>query len=248
MKKDTLQSINTIFCENVIKKMAFLGLTVKYLSYKADISHDTLKRLLTGTTINPSLHICLKIANALNCTVSELLNPSMEYFQEYSLLSENSKRLIRLMALCEYSACISQENTSDVFAITLFSMPECEAVKNSSWKISLFEKTKIALSCVKYKDCAFAIEVPDSRLHPVYFKGDILIISQCPFIGCANTAVFSYFDSFHIAKYDCCCENPFSPVNGSKSEFFSIDPKNALILGYVFDVLRYKPEKITKER
>ena len=238
MKNKNFKSINAVFCENVIKKMALSGMSMKTLSYKTDITYETLKRLLTGTTLNPSLYLCLKIARALDSSLSELLNSSMEDFQEYNLLTESSKKLIRIMALCEYSAYNAQKNDDEKFFIPLFKADQKENNTQLLWKLNSFNESKIYISRKRYKNCAFAIEIPDNRLHPVYFQKDIIIITQCPHIASTNTVVFSYEDTINIAKYSDNDQNPFSSVNGLKREFYNIDIKNITILGYVYDVLR----------
>jgi transcriptional regulator with XRE-family HTH domain len=69
------------------------GMTQFDLAKLAGVDYNTLRKVETGKTINPSVIFCAKIANALNVPISSIIfienpNVTMEGCSEYLFSSE----------------------------------------------------------------------------------------------------------------------------------------------------------------
>lgn len=79
--------------KNLVKYMQNRSLTVKELAHAASISEPTLKKLRTQDDSNPTLDVIMRISNALDISVNDLIEDHSSYPTVYQDKLDHSKPL-----------------------------------------------------------------------------------------------------------------------------------------------------------
>ena len=95
------KSIHETLVKNITRKRKELNLKISDLARKSGVSDKTLRKILDGTTLNPTITNISLLAKALNCTTSELLEEGIiltpkdvEMLSLFNKLSEHGQMAV----------------------------------------------------------------------------------------------------------------------------------------------------------
>lgn len=230
------QKIHQILSNNILNRICELDITVKSLSDKSDVPYETIKKLISGNTLNPSLMSCYKISQALDMTIAELTSDSNPDKYNTKALVPRAKEFLWVLCEIEYSVGNWQKNAHIQSEILLYSCiidENDELMLNDSIPAESISFPVSSRLC----ECIFAIQLPDDRYHPVYYKDDIIVVSGDRFPENGDATVFVQNNKLYIEKYVTSAPRTFIPINERKS-LFNGDTSDIIVFGYVFSVLR----------
>ena len=91
------QELTDRIVENIWTRLTRRNWSLKLLSDTADIPYETVKKLLNGKIQKPSFYCIWQIAQALDCTVDELVGCEKQPDPLSQHLSDNSEAISRIL-------------------------------------------------------------------------------------------------------------------------------------------------------
>ena len=190
------------------------GLTNDTLAEKSGIAIGTLNKLLSGASQDPKLSTLLPLANALGCTLDEMLGMtkeerpalSSELMQKYTELDEDGKEAVSYIINKEHARIMKERtetpyslDTTAIRKIRLYSTPASAGTGSYLFGDDYTEISVYANS--KTEEADFAVRVYGDSMMPRYENGDILLVSGADEIGVGELGIFSLNGESYFKKY-----------------------------------------------
>ena len=182
--------------------MKLRKLTISELADESNIPEDTIKSIRSGKTRNPGIQTIIRLADAMQCSIDELIGhklnstEEMEFLSAWKKLDQHGRKLVQAITDIEVSdrhqisssnrliSCIvSSNNLGDGFLYDSFHIQTIEIPSNS------------------FPNADFCIYINTDSLSPIYFKGDILAIEK-RFPHNGETAIFIHHNIGYIRRYE----------------------------------------------
>lgn len=239
MKSEYNKNLHCTISKNINDYMSKFNISLKTLATKSDVPYETIKKIVNGETYNPSLLNCIKISNALQIPISELIDTKSCKNEKFDNLSKNAKELVKKMS--EFESSIYEENDKNQKSLNSVDLPLFESYidENDNLKFTSknpYETIKLYVERF-YKNHIFGLHLSDDRFFPVYFKNDIIVISNDRFPKTGDAIIFTYNNEIYIENYYPNQNDIFSPLN-KFIHHFNGNINEIDIKGYVLTVLR----------
>lgn len=236
------------FGDNLESERMKLGFSQTQMAEALDMSLSTYKRLLTGETAKIdfyTLYRLYQLTNTLGINLGDEQNPYMDVFYRLHQLSDSQFRMIRSMVDFELAfseGLAPDEKESDYITVLV---PTGNMADGMVYDSCYTEKVNIAPYRKRYSDLIdIGIRITSNHLHPVYHRGDIILISQ-RIIRDGDIGIFldkstglAYVRKFYQG-------NPcrLEPINGYGKTFYvdgndSSDMDRWIKFGYVVTKMR----------
>lgn len=195
------------------------NMKVTELAELSDVPPTTLKKIVKGQTPNPQYQTVVKIANALNLTIDELiylLDLSLNENQDpdgilvkYNQLSQHSKGLIQTVLDYELGIKTESSTENNVIIFPMFEANKHEkptkyreldyypmaAGMGSGRQVesTIPEKIRYPESKIP-KNTDFVISVSGNSMEPTFSSGDKLFIQSTDHLKEGEIGIFNYMD------------------------------------------------------
>lgn len=190
------------------------GLTNDALSERSGIAIGTLNKLLSGASQDPKLSTLLPLANALGCTLDEMLGMAKEdhlslpaeLSKKYVELDEDGKEAVSYTINKEHARVLKERteipyslDTATVRKIRLYDTP---ASAGTGSYLFGDDYTEISIySNSKTEGADFAVRVYGDSMMPKYENGDILLVEGADEIANGEIGIFSLNGESYFKKY-----------------------------------------------
>lgn len=190
------------------------GFTNEALAEKSGISVGTLNKLLSGASQDPKLSTLLPLANALGCTLDDMLGMAKETLpalpadltKKYTELDEDGKEAVAYTINKEYARILKEQteipyslDTAAVKKIRLYSTPASAGTGSYLFGDDYTEISVYANG--KTEEADFAVRVYGDSMMPRYENGDILLVSGTDEIQTGELGIFSLNGESYFKKY-----------------------------------------------
>lgn len=168
---------------NIGKRLKFLmrlkELTISGLAAKANISEDTIKSIRSGRTLNPSLNILTAIADALDCTLDNLIDrvpiddSETNLFRKWRSLDSHGRNLVMML--------IDNELSNQPSFTSNTRLVKCYVPSAYIGNGALFDGERveyISIPANYMKNATIGIKIISDTNIPLYFPGDILALEE----------------------------------------------------------------------
>lgn len=180
------------------------GMTIEELADKTGIPVGTLAKICSGHT-NTSYDKMTLIANALQCSLDEfsevgvpaISQQELNWFEKYRKLSDHSKRMINSLIDLEMHLTTQAVNVQEKLLSVWVPVAYMEDGMNYDTCHIRHLKVKNSLAM---KDIDFGWQITSNAFMPVYFEGDILLISH-RFPKPGEAGLFMVDNVMYIKKY-----------------------------------------------
>jgi phage repressor protein C with HTH and peptisase S24 domain len=190
------------------------GFTNEALAEKSGISVGTLNKLLSGASQDPKLSTLFPLANALGCTLDDMLGMAKETLptlpaelaKKYIELDEDGKEAVAYTINKEYARILKEQteipyslDTAAVKKIRLYSTPASAGTGSYLFGDDYTEISVYANG--KTEEADFAVRVYGDSMMPRYENGDILLVSGADEIQTGELGIFSLNGESYFKKY-----------------------------------------------
>ncbi len=150
----------------------------------SDVPINTLRKIMDGTTTNPKYKTVAALAEALDCSVSELIGECSEpsgiesrLLRLWDKLNESSRQAVMDIAECLVSTQEKLEREREVCVereVPLYSLPVSAGLGNfldsSGYEYLTYRAEDIP------KAACFAVRVTGDSMEPLFFNEDIVLV------------------------------------------------------------------------
>lgn len=185
----------------IAQKRKSAGITIDELALRSGVPKGTLNKIINGITKDPQLETVKSIARALNCTLDDfddaprsrcLSAEEDDFMHKYRKLDALGKKLVNLVVDTEVQRFEedSKDNTIEFLKgsaeasdsednYIFFPLSEQDASAGTGTYLGpeAFHNIKV-IDNEKTRRAAFAVRVKGDSMEPVYFDGDIVMISR----------------------------------------------------------------------
>lgn len=219
--------MNRQFAEKLECERVALNLTQKQMADKLELSLSAYKRIITGTTEKIDLYLIYKLyqlTGKLAYEFTEVTDPYLELKKKIMDLSESQIAYIDGLIDFEKSFKDSHEDYDDYVSVYV---PTGNMEDGMLYDSANVEKVKIGNYRKKYGNLiSCGVKITSNHLHPVYNKGDILLISRQS-IRDGDTGIFLNRENgrAYLRKFYQTTPCKLESVNGY-GETFYVDSNN----------------------
>lgn len=192
-----------IFAENLEKARYEIGITQAEMSKELGISLSAYKRIINGENQMSSLDVIANLYNLTGRLISEFIGlDNQELATMRKLRNLTPQSLAFIDSLIDFETEFA--DTPDIDNCVSCIVPIGDMQDGMIWDSFNVEKVNIGSYAKKFGSLiSCGIRVTSNHLHPVYHKGDILLISKTP-IKNGDLGVFidkntnrAYLRAFH---------------------------------------------------
>lgn len=218
----TRMEMNRQFAEKMEQERSALGLTQKQMADKLELSLSAYKRIITCTTDKIDLYVIYKLyllTGKLAYEFTDITDPYLELKKKIMGLSQSQISYVDALLDFEQSFKDTHEDYDDY--VTLY-IPTGNMEDGMLYDSANVEKINIAAYRKRYGSMiSCAIKITSNHLHPVYNKGDILLISRHS-IRDGDTGVFLNRDNgrAYLRKFYQTTPCRLETVNGYGETFY----------------------------
>lgn len=221
-----LELIQT-FADSVEQERLRLGLTQKQMAQALDLSLSAYKRMITCSIDKIDLYVAYKLYQLTGKLAYEYLglsDPKLDLKTKINSLTP--AQLTYVDAIVEFEKNFARQCSDAEDYITVY-IPTGNMEDGMVYDSANYEKINIGTYRKKYGDMiSCGIRITSNHLHPVYNKGDILLISRST-IRDGDTGVFINIEKgrAYIRKFHQTSPCRLEPVNDC-GETFYVDSHN----------------------
>lgn len=152
--------------------------TISQLADLTDISEDTIKAIRSGRTKNPGIQVIIRLADAMKCSIDELIGRDIDYSEDSQFLNKwhkmgnHGKKLVDAIADIEISAADTSPDKREITCL----IPTSHIGDGINYHNVNLEKIEISSDMFQQAD--FCLRITSNALSPVYFYDDILAIEK----------------------------------------------------------------------
>ena len=218
----TRMEINHEFAVNIERERIRLNLTQKDMANKLEMSLSAYKRLITCSTDNIDLYVIYKLYKLTGKLAYEFTSVSDPYLElKKKIANLAPSQLAYIDALVDFEKAFSDTCISPEDYITVY-IPTGNMEDGMIYDSAAVEKVHLPNYRARYgNQISCGIRITSNHLHPVYNKGDIILIAQKS-IRDGDTGVFINHISgrAYIRKFYQTSPCKLEPVNGLGDIFF----------------------------
>lgn len=200
--------------ENIKRLKKEKGFTNESLSERSGISIGTLNKLLSGATTDPKLSTLLPLADALNCSLDELIGwkkdrnvfLSEELSRKYHALDASGRETVDYFIRKEYDRMtkerIGQPYSLEAPPVRRLRLYDVAVSAGTGSYLSGDDYSEIAVySNEKTEAADFAVRVYGDSMMPRYEDGDILLVAKSDEIDKGELGIFLLNGEGYFKKY-----------------------------------------------
>lgn len=169
------------FIRNLEKERVALGLTQAQLAKQLDMSLSGYKKLIAGETSKVDLYVaCVmyRLTGKFLCELCDKEIPELEMLRRFYQLKESQKRFLRSVMEFELQFVERDESGNDYVTLMI---PTGNMEDGMIWDSVDLDKVEISAYRKRFDgEINCAVMITGNHLHPVYLKGDILLVSKKP--------------------------------------------------------------------
>lgn len=162
------------------------NLPLTRFAVKSDIPYMTLKRIMACSVQKIDINTVLKIAAATNSEIAEVIGVDMAYLDFYKTFAStpdyNKEILLQMLDLLERFRYSGQEHRlipfTDLYQDREGYIISPELITSDGVDLSRMEKTTMN-SNFEEGITYMGLRLPDDRLTPYFYQGEILLIRNC---------------------------------------------------------------------
>lgn len=218
----TKQELARNFSLNVEKERIRLGLTQAEMAKKLELSLSGYKKIISGETTKIDTYTAFLMYDLYGKWLFEMIGHPVhiaDTLSKMKRLTESQLRFISAIVNMEYDFLTEQDSPDEYISVIV---PTGNMQDGMIFDSANVIKVNAAIYRKRFGDALhFGIKITSSHLHPVYTKGDVILISQNP-IRDGDTGIFInkddgcvYIRKFHQAE-PCLLE----PINGFGKPFY----------------------------
>ncbi len=217
------------FADNLERERIRLGFSQKHMAEKLDLSLSAYKRIITYDTERIDLYVIYRLYLLTGKLAFEFTNITDPYLElKKKIMSLTPSQMAYIDAMVDFENAFRDSHGDSDDYVTVY-VPTGNMEDGMIYDSANVTKVKIPDLKKKYGDrISCGIRVTSNHLHPVYNKGDVLLLTRRP-IRDGDTGIFinkengcAYIRKFH-QTHPCSLE----PVNEYGETFYvdSADPK-----------------------
>ena len=219
--------MNEKFAENIEKERVHLGLTQKQMANELDLSLSAYKRIITCSTEKIDLYVIYKLYLLTGKLAYEYTEISDMYLDlKKKIMGLSPSQISYIDALIDFEKSFAELHTDFDDYVTVY-VPTGNMEDGMIYDSASIEKVNIASYRKKYGSrISCGVKITSNHLHPVYNRGDILLISKTT-IRDGDTGIFINQETgcAYIRKFYQTSPCRLEPVNGC-GETFYVDSNN----------------------
>lgn len=170
------------------KVMQSHNFTTKSLSDFSDVPEDTIKNLRYGRARDPKISTLIKLADALECTIDELVgrdlfqNKDNLFLERYKSLPKPSQQFVSSILNLEYHLTKTYNDASPFKREVVVFIPVGNMEDGMIYSSSNFTHVDVRDYTQLFCDIPIScgIYISNNTYAPVYHAGDILLLSSTP--------------------------------------------------------------------
>lgn len=214
------------FTYNIEKERIRLNLTQAQMAAKLDMSVSNYKKLIAGQCKRPNLFLAQYLYELTGKMLFEFFNlssPELNTASKILKLSDAQRSFVEGIIDFELDFTVPKDEEADDYLTVLVPTGNCE--DGMIWDSANVRKVNIAPYRKRYgSQIHIGIEITSNHLNPVYYMGDILLISRRPPRD-GDTVIFLNKENGRAYLRRFIQESPrvLQPINGY-GETFYVDP------------------------
>lgn len=223
----TQQELLLHFTENIERERVRLNLTQAQMAQKLEMSTSNYKKLIAGQYKRPNLFLAqylYELTGKLLFEFFDYSSPELTAVAKLLQLSNSQRSFVEGIIDFELDFAAKNKNDSpDDYLTVLVPTGNCE--DGMIWDSANIKKVNIAPYRKKYgSQIHIGVEITSNHLNPVYYMGDILLISRRPPRD-GDTTIFLNKENgcAYLRRFIQQVPRILQPINGY-GETFYIDP------------------------
>lgn len=216
------------FRQNIGMLRSYFGWSVRVLADKADVSENTINKIVQGKTNDCDASIVIKLAKAFGVSADELMgaqtiqDETRKVIAMSRALKEHHRKVIRMYAKHQYE--LHGTNEPNIKYISIL-MPEC---RNGHLKTTLVNEKY----CVKdlepstQRKVGLGIKIPCDHYEPHFLKGEIILLGVDREVENNEMCVISVGGNIYI------CIKKIQIVDGKKEKNYVAITNKSKIFSY----------------
>lgn len=216
--------MNEKFAENIEKERVHLGLTQKQMANELDLSLSAYKRIITCSTEKIDLYVIYKLYLLTGKLAYEFTETSDMYLDlKKKIMGLSPSQISYIDALIDFEKSFAELHADFDDYVTVY-VPTGNMEDGMIYDSASIEKVNIASYRKKYGSrISCGVKITSNHLHPVYNRGDILLISRTT-IRDGDTGIFINKETgcAYIRKFYQTSPCRLEPVN-EYGEIFFVD-------------------------
>lgn len=177
----TRQEIATNFITSMERERVQRGYTQSQMAKRLGMSVSGYKKMAAGETSRIDLYTAYQICRITGKYISELCgehNTELDAFQRYRCLTSSQKAFVNDIIHFEQDFQEKTPNTQEYISVLV---PTGSMEDGMIWDSANLIKVNAASYLRRFgRELHFGILITSNHLHPVYHRGDILLVSRKP--------------------------------------------------------------------
>lgn len=223
----TQQELLSHFIENLEKERVRLHLTQAQMAEKLEMSTSNYKKLIAGQYRRPNLFLAQRLYELTGKLLFQFFDsssPELDVIAKLSRLSVSQRNFVEGIIDFELEFAADHPDDSPDDSLTVI-IPTGNCEDGMIWDSANIRKINIAPYRKRYgSQVHIGVEITSNHLNPVYYMGDILLISRRPPRD-GDTAIFLNKENgcAYLRRFVQQIPRILEPINGY-GETFYIDP------------------------
>lgn len=223
----TQQELLSHFIENLEKERVRLHLTQAQMAEKLEMSTSNYKKLIAGQYRRPNLFLAQRLYELTGKLLFQFFDsssPELDVIAKLSRLSVSQRNFVEGIIDFELEFASEHPDDSPDDSLTVI-IPTGNCEDGMIWDSANIRKINIAPYRKRYgSQVHIGVEITSNHLNPVYYMGDILLISRRPPRD-GDTAIFLNKENgcAYLRRFVQQIPRILGPINGY-GETFYIDP------------------------
>ncbi len=221
------QELLSHFIENLEKERVRLHLTQAQMAEKLEMSTSNYKKLIAGQYRRPNLFLAQRLYELTGKLLFQFFassSPELDVIAKLSRLSVSQRNFVEGIIDFELEFAAEHPDDSPDDSLTVI-IPTGNCEDGMIWDSANIRKINIAPYRKRYgSQVHIGVEITSNHLNPVYYMGDILLISRRPPRD-GDTAIFLNKENgcAYLRRFVQQIPRILEPINGY-GETFYIDP------------------------
>ncbi len=223
----TQQELLSHFIENLEKERVRFHLTQAQMAEKLEMSTSNYKKLIAGQYRRPNLFLAQRLYELTGKLLFQFFDsssPELDVIAKLSRLSVSQRNFVEGIIDFELEFAAEHPDDSPDDSLTVI-IPTGNCEDGMIWDSANIRKINIAPYRKRYgSQVHIGVEITSNHLNPVYYMGDILLISRRPPRD-GDTAIFLNKENgcAYLRRFVQQIPRILEPINGY-GETFYIDP------------------------
>ena len=236
-KDESLCYYKKVIINNLYKKLYFYNWSLRKLSDEAGLPYETVKKLAGGKINNPSIYNLIKISEAFQCSVNELISDSASVQHDSPSLSNRCFSF--LSELCDLEDHLLEHNQkfdTDYIAIVnaygFYSHGfSCTNLSSDLYNFANHRKSYGDLDIL-------GINIHDTSPNRLFYEDELILICKDRYPLSGESGIFIYKDKLYIRRYVPGKYFCLKALRGYDKPIILKHIDECLFLGRILDIIR----------